>query len=189
MHDRGRGSPFDHECANPAVGEDLQGMAVVMRQRLTPQSLAYSIDYRADIGYRADRRHSTVPNNSLALRLAFAPLGAVRLLGREGLSHELHRVRNLAGVIHLQLDVAVAPEPEIGDVGGKPARVGDVVEAHVEAEQEPALLRHDVCEVGLRLVGDIVPRELFADLRREARISCLTASKRSCIGAPGRRCG
>ena len=43
-------------------------MAVVMRQRLTPQSLAYSIDYRADIGYRADRRHSTVPNNSLALR-------------------------------------------------------------------------------------------------------------------------
>ena len=65
MRDRGRGSPFDHECANPAVGEDLQGMAVVMRQRLTPQSLAYSIDYRADIGYRADRRHSTVPNNSL----------------------------------------------------------------------------------------------------------------------------
>ena len=106
MHDRGRGSPFDHECANPAVGEDLQDMAVVMRQRLTPQSLAYSI------GYRADRRHSTVPNNSLALRLAFAPLGAVRLPGREGLSHELHRVRNLAGVIHLQLDVAVAPEPE-----------------------------------------------------------------------------
>ena len=86
-------------------------MAIVMRQRLTPQSLAYSIDYRANIGYRADRRHSTVPNNSLALRLAFAPPGAVRLLGREGLSHELHRVRNLAGVIHLQLDVAVAPEP------------------------------------------------------------------------------
>ena len=80
-----------------------------MRQRLTPQSLAHSI------GYRADRRHSTVPNNSLALRLPFAPLGAVRLLGREGLSHELHRVSNLAGVIHLQLDVAVAPEPEIGD--------------------------------------------------------------------------
>ena len=126
MHDRGRGSPFDHECANPAVGEDLQGMAVVMRQRLTPQSLAYSIDYRADIGYRADRRHSTVPNNSLALRLAFAPLGAVRLLGREGLSHELHRVSNLAGVIHLQLDVAVAPEPEIGDVGGKPARILEI---------------------------------------------------------------
>ena len=65
-------------------------------------------------------------------RLAFAPLGAVVLLGREGLSHELHRVRNLADVIHLQLDVAVAPEPEIGDVGGKPARVGDVAEAHVE---------------------------------------------------------
>ena len=70
MRDRGRGAPLDHECANPAVGEDLQGMAVVMRQRLTPQSLAYSIDYRADIGYRADRRHSTVPNNSLALRLS-----------------------------------------------------------------------------------------------------------------------
>ena len=100
-------------------------------------------------------------------RLAFAPLGAVRLLGCEGLLHELHRVRNLAGVIHLQLDVAVAPEPEIGDVGGKPARVGDVVEAHVEAEQKPALLRHDVCEVGARLVGDVVPRELFADLRRQ----------------------
>ena len=31
---------------------------VVKRQRLTPQSLAYSI------GYRADRRHSTVPNNT-----------------------------------------------------------------------------------------------------------------------------
>ena len=58
MRDRGRGSPLDHECANPAVGEDLQGMAVVMRQRLTPQSLAYSI------GHRADRRHSTVPNNT-----------------------------------------------------------------------------------------------------------------------------
>ena len=69
MHDRGRGAPLDHECANPAVGEDLQDMAVVMRQRLTPQSPAYSIDCRADIGYRADRRHSTVPNNSLALRL------------------------------------------------------------------------------------------------------------------------
>ena len=35
-------------------------------------------------------------------------------------------------------------------------------------EQEPALLRYDVCEVGLRLVGDIVPRELLADLRCEA---------------------
>ena len=45
MRDRGRGAPLDHECANPAVGEDLQGMAVVMRQRLTPQSPAYSIDY------------------------------------------------------------------------------------------------------------------------------------------------
>ena len=66
VRDRGRRSLLDHECANPAVGEDLQGMAVVMRQRLTPQSLAYSIDCRADIGYRADRRHSTVPNNSLA---------------------------------------------------------------------------------------------------------------------------
>ena len=64
VRDRGRGAPLDHECANPAVGADLQGMAVVMRQRLTPQSLAYSIDYRADIAYRADRRHSTVPNNT-----------------------------------------------------------------------------------------------------------------------------
>ena len=63
MRDRGRGAPLDHECANPAVGEDLQGMAIVMRQRLTPQSLACST------GYRADRRHSTVPNNSLALKL------------------------------------------------------------------------------------------------------------------------
>ena len=62
--------------------------------------------------------HGSLPKKPLA----FAPLGVVRLLGREGLSHELHRVRNLAGVIHLQLDVAVAPEPEIGDVGGKPAR-------------------------------------------------------------------
>ena len=87
--------------------------------------------------------HGSLPKKPLA----FAPLGAARLLGREGLSHELHRVRNLAGVIHLQLDVAVAPEPEIGDVGGKPARVGDFVEAHVEGEQEPALLRHDVVKL------------------------------------------
>ena len=48
--------------------------------------------------------HGSLPKKPLA----FAPLGAARLLGREGLSHELHRVRNLAGVIHLQLDVAVA---------------------------------------------------------------------------------
>ena len=27
MRDRGRGAPLDHECANPAVWEDLQGMA------------------------------------------------------------------------------------------------------------------------------------------------------------------
>ena len=108
--------------------------------------------------------HGSLPKNPLAS----APLGTVRLLGREGLSHELHRVRNLAGVIHLQLDIAVAPEPEIGDVGGKPAWVGDLVEAHVEGEQKPALLRHDVREVRVRLVGDIVPRELFADRRRQA---------------------
>ena len=27
MRDRGRGAPLDHECANPAVGEDRKGMA------------------------------------------------------------------------------------------------------------------------------------------------------------------
>ena len=37
------------------LAEAAQG--VVKRQRLTPQSRAYSM------GYRADQRHSTVPNN------------------------------------------------------------------------------------------------------------------------------
>ena len=44
--------------------------------------------------------------------------------------------------MHLHLNVAIAPEPEIGEISGKPARVGDVVEAHVESEKEPALLQH-----------------------------------------------
>ena len=68
-------------------------MAVVMRQRLTPQSLACSTGYRANIGYRADRRHSTVPNNNrgslqkisivLSSRVCFLPL---RTCGLETLS-------------------------------------------------------------------------------------------------------
>ena len=44
--------------------------------------------------------------------------------------------------MHLHLNVAIAPEPEIGEISGKPARVGDVVEAHIESEKEPALLQH-----------------------------------------------
>ena len=40
-------------------------------------------------------------------RLTLPPLGAVRLLGRECLSHELHGVGDLAGLIHLHLDIAV----------------------------------------------------------------------------------
>ena len=45
-------------------------------------------------------------------------------LARVGLSDEFHRVGDLALVIQLHLHVAVAPEPEIGNVGGKLARIG-----------------------------------------------------------------
>ena len=92
--------------------------------------------------YRTVQNLATFDIAGLALRLAFAPPSAIRLLGREGLSYELHRATYLAGVIHLHLNVAIAPEPEIGEISGKSARVGDVVEAHVESEKEPALLQH-----------------------------------------------
>ena len=61
-----------------------------------------------------------------------------------------------------------APEPQVSDVGSEAARIADLVEPHVERRQEAALLRHQVDEVGLRLVGDIVPLELFPDLQRFA---------------------
>ena len=119
----------------------------------------------------------------MALRLAFAPLGAVRLLGRERLSHELHRVRNLAGVIHLQLDVAVAPEPEIGDVGGKPARVGDVVEAHVEAVRH--LHAMPGARAGLEEAVEMLERtRLLDDAERFERAWPALCERASEIGVP-----
>ena len=59
-------------------------LAVVKRQRLTRQSLAYSI------GYRADRRHSTVPNNTITARwrrpLASSLIAAIRPTGLAALA-------------------------------------------------------------------------------------------------------
>ena len=114
-----------------------------------------------------------------------------RLLGREGLADELHRIGDLALVIQLHLDIAIAPEPQVGDVGGKPARIDELVEPQVERQPEAALLRHQVDEVGLRLVGDIVPPELFPDLGAEGE-DFLPDGLEEIVHRPpppGRRCG
>ena len=56
-------------------GRRMVRLTVVKRRRLTPQSLAYSI------GYRADRRHSTVPNNT---RLPSGEQRSIRMDSRPG---------------------------------------------------------------------------------------------------------
>ena len=83
-------------------------------------------------------------------RLTFAPLGAALLLGREGLPHELHRVRKLRGY---DLDMACREAPGPWRVGGR-----DDAGIHNQARDHPGVVGK---------VGDEPTHRSPESLRRE----------------------
>ena len=90
------------------------------------------------------------------------------MLSFERLADKVHDIGELAFVLQLDLDIAVASEATIGDVDGDAARIVQRSEAHVERQQEAALLADDIDEVRVLLEGDVVPLELLPDIRMDS---------------------
>lgn len=72
-----------------------------------------------------------------------------------GLFYNFHDLIDIRGVLHVQLNIAIAPSSKAGNISADTVRIDYLRELHVQRNTKPLLLEDAIHKIGIQLISNV----------------------------------